>query len=506
MVDTTKEVLMKIINEVIGKEQVRQLKETYSGLNKEVDAVTKTTERNTRTQKEQTRVTGGYNKAGEQYERIVRTTTPKTKAQIEAEERRAKSLQLQADRQKALEFRTDMMRQEMARTGKTAQEVDTGFNRMGAQFHANRTITDKAGNSFNNFSGSLDKSIRNSSRFKMEYLGVMFAGMALQRTMAGLTQTSREWLGINEIISTTLGVVTLPAMMGLLNEAVLPLSEALMNLPEALQLGIGIGTVVFQAVGGLLTSIGMGVLGLQAMEQTGILPKGGGKMIALGIVGATVAIASFSAYLKGLTTEGMADEIIAAIGTGLGIGVFAIAAGASLGAAGLIGTISAAALVSVALTVNWFNKKSNKREALKAAGLSDEDIEKEMRAETTAETGSPIASYISEKTGIKPEVVQFGTTGASLSPSPLNKIISPNGIGKFISNLFKGSKAVGGTIPENGLYQLHQGEQVLRKDQVSQNNESIIINYNITASSMQEFESKLRESERRITSDIRRMI
>ena len=48
-------------------------------------------------------------------------------------------------------------------------------------------------------------------RFHMELLSVMFAGMALSRAMGGLLQSSRQMVGVNEMLATTLGVTFLPA-------------------------------------------------------------------------------------------------------------------------------------------------------------------------------------------------------------------------------------------------------------------------------------------------------
>ena len=63
----------------------------------------------------------------------------------------------------------------------------------------------------------------------------MFAGMALNRAFGNLNKTAIEWTGINEIMSMTAGDLMLPAMLDLLDLAVLPLSDAFMSMPDSMK-------------------------------------------------------------------------------------------------------------------------------------------------------------------------------------------------------------------------------------------------------------------------------
>jgi hypothetical protein len=100
----------------------------------------------------------------------------------------------------------------------------------------------------------------------MSLLGTMFAGMALQRAMNGLLKTTIEWLGISELWNTTMGVLFLPIMTQLL-DALIPLMEWFMDLPEGVQMAIG-GIVLFlYAAGGLLALFGQIGLGLQGITM-----------------------------------------------------------------------------------------------------------------------------------------------------------------------------------------------------------------------------------------------
>jgi len=101
-------------------------------------------------------------------------------------------------------------------------------------------------------------------KFQMENLGVMFAGMALNRTMSTLNATSREWLGIGELTSTMMGITMLDANMDLLQFGILPLFDALTNLPPAAQKAIGLTAIALEGLGGVMMVGGQFMLGLDS--------------------------------------------------------------------------------------------------------------------------------------------------------------------------------------------------------------------------------------------------
>ena len=103
-------------------------------------------------------------------------------------------------------------------------------------------------------------------RFKMHFLGIMFGGMALNRAMSNLTATSKEWVGTGEIMATTMGVVMLPATLALLDNAILPLSEALLALPPEIQTVIGVTIIGLEGLGKVLETGGQIALGVGAFS------------------------------------------------------------------------------------------------------------------------------------------------------------------------------------------------------------------------------------------------
>jgi len=128
-------------------------------------------------------------------------------------------------------------------------------------------VIDKAGKKQSNYNEHLNRNDALSQKFNMNALGVMFAGMAMQRTFANLNKTAREWTGMNEIMSTAMGVVMLPATMDLLEFGVLPLFDALTSLPEPAQKAIGYVSLALEGLGGVMMTGGQLMLGLESTSN-----------------------------------------------------------------------------------------------------------------------------------------------------------------------------------------------------------------------------------------------
>ncbi len=127
--------------------------------------------------------------------------------------------------------------------------------------------------------------------FKMEMLGVMFFGMMLNRTFMGLLKTSMDWLGINEILTMTLGILFLPIAELILTWALFFL-EAVSGLSEETKLMIGAFVLAGAIFGGFLFIVGSVVLGIGAL----IVAWG---FLALPIMIVVGALALFIAVVAG---------------------------------------------------------------------------------------------------------------------------------------------------------------------------------------------------------------
>lgn len=97
--------------------------------------------------------------------------------------------------------------------------------------------------------------------FRMEMLGVMFFGMAMQRMFMGLLQPAMEIAGIFEIISTILQVFFLPVALAML-DPLLAMMDFFLAMPEGVQLAIGVLVIFGAAIGTLLFVVGTLALGL----------------------------------------------------------------------------------------------------------------------------------------------------------------------------------------------------------------------------------------------------
>ena len=97
----------------------------------------------------------------------------------------------------------------------------------------------------------ITKTTKGLKQFKMEYLGIMFAGMAIYRTFGGLIRKQMELFGVSEMLSASWTVVLLPVMERL-SDILYPLLEAFMDLPEGVKLAIGIFVILVAVIGLIL--------------------------------------------------------------------------------------------------------------------------------------------------------------------------------------------------------------------------------------------------------------
>lgn len=102
--------------------------------------------------------------------------------------------------------------------------------------------------------------------FRMEMLSVMFAGMAMQRVYENLTKTAKEWTGATAIQEATLGALYAP-WEAMKTEALLPINEALMNMPDSAKIVVGAFTELFGLTGKGLAFFGQFKLGMDGLKM-----------------------------------------------------------------------------------------------------------------------------------------------------------------------------------------------------------------------------------------------
>lgn len=184
--------------------------------------------------------------------------------------------------------------------------IQQGFNNMQKNiqnFSQGLSVTNKRMSELQNVNGSWNKRMLESKTsagrlglevrrlttgfhgFRMEMLGVLFFGMSMQRFFGGLIKTSLEWVGVTEIMSTTLGILFLPVAEMLLEWA-LKFLDWVSQLTPAQQKWIGIIVLTGIALGGLLMIIGTLVLGIGSM-----VIAFGGAITLIGTIGAVLGVA-----------------------------------------------------------------------------------------------------------------------------------------------------------------------------------------------------------------------
>jgi len=255
--------------------------------------------------------------------------------------------------------------------GLTQAHASKAMSTAGLRMQKNGTITNLAGKRVKNYGKQLRQGAVESKRFNMNALGVMFAGMALNRTFASLNATSREWVGMNELMSTMMGVVTLPATMDLLTFGVLPLFDALTNLPEPAQYAIGTVTTALEGLGGVMMVGGQLMLGVGS--TIGVLEKlGGGAGLIAGAVAALKILGGIGLVTVGITlgigsilAEG-GTSVIYAIGSALAIALGAVLLGASLTTGIIIGGIALTLIGVVKMIIKDIKYEKDLQERMEA--------------------------------------------------------------------------------------------------------------------------------------------
>lgn len=463
-------------------------------------------------------------------------------------------------------------------------------------------VVNVAGKKQRNYNQALRNNIGASRKFQMEQLGVMFAGMALNRAMSTLSATSREWVGVGELMSTMMGVVMLPTTMDLLNFGVLPLFDALTNLPEGAQKAIGLVALGLEALGGVMLVGGQLMLGMDSTAT--LLSKIAGVKPELiftskGLKGLSDKLAPVMKNLKNMAAGVVIGFAIKDLVEGDVMGAISksmIAAGLYFNNGWLIGAGVVLTLASDGMLAEWsvkffdmigfaaewasdtlskaitgnfadidfsafsglfddmdkvaaervlsgeamsaalINRVGGVRGALDTLNRSELEALREIDDEYDKGIISTHEEYLEQIDKTKKEFawiaeVSLPKVAAAYEPiiergeSVLSNLLKITSIGKaastasstfgslgfnpvsFISNLFsgdEGNKAVGGRVNRTGRYFLHEGEEVINKNQTA-SGVALQVTYNVTVSDKREFEQMLRANNEKLTSDVRRM-
>ena len=412
------------------------------------------------------------------------------------------------------------MNQDIISTGKTAADgmmkedvatrEQTGIlaESIGVRQKGNAVISTSSRN-IGIFDAKLDNANRNASRFKMEYLGIMFAGMALDRAMTSLNATSREWLGIGELTSTMMGITMLSANMDLLEFGVLPLFDALTNMPGPAQKAVGYLSIALEGLGMALMVGGQLMLGLYSMQ--GVWPKAfaaiGGVTGALkGLAGIGLIGVAITLGISSITSEG-GVSILYALGAGLAAALGGIMYGASIPLGLTIGGIVVAALLTINAVVEQINYEKDLKKRMEE-GLYNTATPMEQVYRGFSPTGGQ-----GTMTNYGAEDFKFNLPEDWMNSLPLgdNSTYGPQLYNNTSSDGNDFFRRVNDAVigPSGNIITTNpQDYLIATKDPNSLSSGEVTLNvtYNINVSDKRELEAMFRKNNQALTSEVRRMV
>jgi len=251
---------------------------------------------------------------------------------------------------------------------KPVRKVTQSIENLNGAQHKITTTTQNFNKKTGELTSTMQRQQAAGKRFQMQWLSLLFFGMAMQRMFGGLIKTSLEWVGITELMSTTLGVLFLPVAAQLL-EFLLPIMDWFMNLPEPMKKALGWFVVGGFILGTFLSTLGQVALGLAGIKwltassglmglgnaASGAAGKVGGLTAALKGLAAIVAVAIAVTLLFSGMKEADASKALTKIFIGgLAAGIAALLFGATAVAAIAIGAL--AVVIALEVRFHWFEK------------------------------------------------------------------------------------------------------------------------------------------------------
>ena len=431
--------------------------------------------------------------------------------------------------------------------GYNVNEVSRSLAHYGYGIDDTGNIVDKAGQRVDFSRKQFIKSVPALRRFRAEYLSVMFAGMALKRSLDGIIQSQLELWGVTELVSAAWQVVMLP-IMEMITPFIYDLLGGFMELPTAVKTGIGSLVGFGWILGNLLSGLGMTGLAWEgfaslfpdaaASVTTFIKSAGGlsgilGKAATVGI-GIKFAVDSYQGFAEGdilagiggalgstgaivmLTGKKKAGNAIMAAGVVLqlvdtifalgeanfqakfdslltNIGLTAALAGGPVGWGIAIGVILSKVLIGTGFYDYLFEKLEQiKYEIDKFFGKETKAQRLRFEPQTLTYAGAVGAPSFSSNTQeqIKQEEsgITYENAASMASLTSMNDgIITPGGVVE--------------TDPADYIIATKNPESLAENSNVTLN-----VTYNVSVSDKREMQSMLDSNNRRLTEDVRRLI
>ncbi len=145
--------------------------------------------------------------------------------------------------------------------GVNTSRVNQIMSSQGMIFGKLGEITDHAGRSVKNLTSKMNAGRASTQRFQMEWLGVMFFGMAINRMFGQYVKGTLDMLGVNNLLTEGLKYMVLTALTPFLDN-IINLAAGFYNLPEAIQKALGWFLILGAVLGGGLFILGQTALGV----------------------------------------------------------------------------------------------------------------------------------------------------------------------------------------------------------------------------------------------------
>ena len=145
--------------------------------------------------------------------------------------------------------------------GISSKQFDKEINKLNIGVKNATQFQDKLTDQTMSYGQAVKKAKIESQRFKSEWLSIMFLGMALDRTFGGLINSQMQLWGVSNMLS-AMWQVTLAPIMELLVALLFPLIELFMDMPESVQLVVGVFTLLVAIMAKIIMFVGMIKIGL----------------------------------------------------------------------------------------------------------------------------------------------------------------------------------------------------------------------------------------------------